>query len=143
MHLKWHFRKEPTPEFSDRPAFSAKSDHPPMGHPNLGVFLSQIEHELFQIPDKCLPYFNLLDHWQRIDLLLLKKADKGSCVVIWDRLDYLLEADKQLGDKSIYKDVSLNEKILRDLVETRNKFFLNLERTGSVSEKEMKYFLHD
>ena len=75
--------------------------------------------------------------------IVLKKADKGSCVVIWDRLDYLLEADKELGDKSIYKDVSVNEKILRDLVETRNKFFLNLERTGSVSEKEMKYFLHD
>ena len=85
----------------------------------------------------------LLDHWQRIDLLLLKKADKGSCVVIWDRLDYLLEAEKQLGDKNIYKDVSFNEKILRDLVETSNKFFLNLKRTGSISEKEMKYFLHD
>ena len=90
-----------------------------------------------------------LGEWQAIRSLaedrsiVIKKADKGSCVVIWDRLDYLLEAEKQLGDKSIYKDVSPNEKILRDLVETSNNFFLNLKRTGSVSEKEMKYFLHD
>ena len=55
MHLKWHFRNEPTPEFSDRPAFSLKSSwNPPTGHPNLEAFLSLIEHEFFKIPDKCL-----------------------------------------------------------------------------------------
>ena len=61
--------------------------------------------------------------------------------VVWDRLDYLSEAEKQLGGKSIYKDVSFNDKILRDLVETSNKMFLNLKREGSISEKEMKYFV--
>ena len=118
MYLKWHFRNEPTPEFSDRPAFSSKSLwNPPTGHPNLEVFLSQIEHELFQIPDKCLPYSNLSkDEWQVIRSLavnrsiFIKKADKGSCEVIWDGLDYLSEAEKQLGDKNIYKDVSFNKK---------------------------------
>ena len=97
MRLKWHFRNEPTPEFSDRPAFSPKLLwNPPTGHPNLVVFLSQIEHELFQIPDKCLPYSNLSkDEWQAIRSLAedrsiaIKKVDKGSCLVIWDRLDYL------------------------------------------------------
>ena len=79
----------------------------------------------------------LLDHWQRIDLLLLKKADKGSCVVIWDRLDYLSEAEKQLGDKNIYKNVSFNDKILRDLVETSNKMFLNLKRINVGNENEI------
>ena len=60
MRLKWHFRNEPTPEFSDQPAFSPKSLwNPTTGHPNLEVFLSQIEHELFQIPDNSLPYSNL------------------------------------------------------------------------------------
>ena len=56
MHLKWHFRNEPKPEFSDRPAFSPKSSwNPPTGHPNLEAFLSLIENEFFKIPDKCLP----------------------------------------------------------------------------------------
>ena len=68
---------------------------------------------------------------------------KGSCAVIWDRLDYLSESEKQLGDKNIYKDISFNEKILRDLVETSSKMFLNLKREGSISEKEMKYFVHN
>ena len=45
MCLKWHFRNEPTPEFSDWPVFSPKSLwNPPTGHPNLEVFLHQIEH---------------------------------------------------------------------------------------------------
>ena len=143
MRLKWHFRNEPTPEFRDRPTFSPKSSwNPPTSHLNLEVFLSQIEHELFQIPDKYLPYSNLSkDEWQPIRSLaentsiVIKKAGKGLCVVVWDRLDYLSEAEKQLGDKSIYKDVSFNDKILRDLVETSNQLFLNLKRKKSISEK--------
>ena len=114
------------------------------------MFLSQIEHELFQIPDKCLPYSNLSkDKWKAIRSLaedrsiVIKKADKGSCVVVWDRLDYLSEAEKQLGDKSIYKNVSFNDKILRDLAETSNELFLNLKTKGSISGKEMKYFVYD
>ena len=73
MRLKWHFRNESTPEFSDQPAFSPKSSwNPPTGHPNLEVFLSQVEHELFQIRKNG----RLLDHWQRIDLLSLKRQTK-------------------------------------------------------------------
>lgn len=63
----------------------------------------------------------LLDPWHRIDLLLSKKVDKGLCVVVWDRLDYLSEAEKQFDDKNIYNDISFNDKILRDTVETSNK----------------------
>ena len=91
------------------------------------MFLSKIEHELFQIPDKSLPYSNLSkDGCQAIRSLaedrsiVIKNADKGSCVVVWDRLDYLSEAEKQLDDKKIYNEVSFNDKILRDLVETSN-----------------------
>ena len=94
------------------------------------MFLSQIKHELFQIPDKCLPYSNLSkDEWQAIRSLtgnrpiVIKKVDKGSCAVIWDRLDYLSEAEKQLRDKNIYRDASFNDKILRDLVEKVIKCF--------------------
>ena len=28
--------------------------------------------------------------------IIIKLADKGSCVVVWDREDYLAEADRQL-----------------------------------------------
>ena len=69
MCLNLFFRNEATPELTDRPAFSSKSSwNPPTDHPNLEVFLSQIEHEIFQIPDAYLiPIFlrkngRLLNH---------------------------------------------------------------------------------
>ena len=40
-------------------------------------------------------------------------------------------------------DVSFNDKILRNLVKTSNKMFLNLKRKGSILEREMKYFAYD
>ena len=36
--------------------------------------------------------------------ILIKKDDKGSCVVIWDHSDCIMEAEKQLSDKTIYKE---------------------------------------
>ena len=55
MRFKWYFRDEPTPFFSEQPSFSPNSSwSSPVGHPNLEVFLSQIEQELFRIPDKSL-----------------------------------------------------------------------------------------
>ena len=117
---------------------------------NPEVLLNQIKHEFLQIPQKYLPYSCLFkEEWLAIKSLeedrfiVIKKVGKGLCVVVWNRLDYLSEAEKQLGDKNIHKNVSFKDKILRDLVETNNKMFLSLKRKGSISEKEMKYFVYD
>ena len=61
-------------------------------------------------------------------LFVIKKASKGSCVVVLDRLAYLSDAEKQLDEKNNYEDFFFNNKILCDLVETSNKMFLNLKR---------------
>ena len=61
-------------------------------------------------------------------LFVIKKASKGSCVVVLDRLDYLSDAEKQLDQKNNYEDFFFNNKILCDLLETSNKMFLNLKR---------------
>ena len=61
-------------------------------------------------------------------LFVIKKAGKGSFVVVSDRLDYLSDAEKQLHGKNNSEDFSFNDKILCDLVETSNKMFLNLKR---------------
>ena len=37
--------------------------------------------------------------------IVLKKADKGSCVEFSDSDDYVSEAGKQISDKAIYKNV--------------------------------------
>ena len=47
--------------------------------------------------------------------IIIKKADKGSCVVVWDRYSYLLENERQLKDGEIYRSVTFNEKLIEDL----------------------------
>ena len=47
MRLKWYFRNDPTPDFSEKPSFTPKSSwKPPTGHPNLEVFLSELEKKI-------------------------------------------------------------------------------------------------
>ena len=58
--------------------------------------------------------------------IVIKKADKGSTVVVWDRNDYILDAEKQFSDANVYKDVSFNWNILQELVGTSNQLFQNL-----------------
>ena len=60
------------------------------------------------------------EEWQANDRsIVIKKADKGPCVVVWDRNDYLLEAEIQLSGTKVYRDVSNAENILRKLSEKK------------------------
>ena len=147
MRTKRPFRNEPTPFFSESPAFIPKSTwKPPLDHPNIEVFPSQLEKEIFTFSEKPLRYSNLSKkEWQAVRSLandrniVIKKADKGSCLVIWDRLDYIMEAEKQLSDKTICKDVTFNKNIIPNLTEKSNKIFENLKRRGFISVKQLKY----
>ena len=65
--------------------------------------------------------------------IVIKKADKGFSVVVWDHYDYSVEAQKQLKDENVYK-VEFT-KILQDLVETSNKMFRSLKTKGKIDEK--------
>ena len=72
--------------------------------------------------------------------IIIKKADKGSCIVIWGRNDYLMEAEKQLSHKDVYPEVSNSESILSNLAEISNKMFISLKKRGDITEKQLKYF---
>ena len=151
MRSKWFFRNEPTPKFSEVPAFSPKSSwKPPNGHPYLEVFLSQLENEIFKLFFDYLKQSNTSkEEWQAITALaddrtiVNKRADKESCVVVWDRMDYLLETEKQLSDTNVYKSVKFKEKLLTDLAESSNNMFLNLKRKDLINQKELKYFTYE
>ena len=120
MHFKWYFCNEPSSEFIETPSFTPKfSWKPPKGHSSLEVFLSEIEKEIFAIPDSRLGYSNLSqEEWQAMRSLaddrniVIKKTDKGSSVVVSDRYDSIAEAEKQLKDQNVYKDVEFTKKIL-------------------------------
>ena len=90
MRIKWHFRNEPTSDFSNIPAFAPISTwKPPKGHTNLEVVLSKVEYDLFKAIEVPLGYSNLSkEEWDAIRSLannrniVIKRAEKGSCVVI-------------------------------------------------------------
>ena len=75
--------------------------------------------------------------------IVIKKADKGSCVIIWDRNDYITEAESQLKNEIVYKKVYLKQDILCELVTKSNGFFKDLRRSGCITEKKLKYFSYE
>ena len=121
MRIKWHFWNEPTSDFGNIPAFAPKSAWKPnKGHPNLEVFLSQVEFDLCKAIEKPLGCSNLSkEEWDaRRSMaddrnIVIKRADKGSFVVIWDRNDNVKEVEIQLSNQNVYKSV---DKILTELV---------------------------
>ena len=87
MRTKSFFRNEPTPQFIEVPAFSPKSSwKPPKGHPNLEVFLSQLENEIFEMLFDNLKHSNASKDLQAIraslddSTIVIKRTDKGPCV---------------------------------------------------------------
>ena len=89
--------------FSEKSAFTPKSKwKPPKDHPNLEVFLSQTEKELFELAESPLNYSNFSnEEWQAMRSLVndrsvvIKKADKDLFVVEWDHEDYIAEAERR------------------------------------------------
>ena len=86
------------------------------------VVLSQVESDLFKAIERSLGYFNLSkEEWDAIRSLaddrnvVIKRADKGSCVVIWDRNDYIKEAESNLAIRMFMKVLSLKTKYLQNL----------------------------
>ena len=73
---------------------------------------------------------------------IIKKADKGPCVVVWDKWLYGLSW-KTPRIKNIHKDVNFSDKTLRDLVDKSNKTFRSFTSQGKINEKELKYFTYD
>ena len=61
-------------------------------------------------------------------------------MVIWDRNDFVKEAETQLSNQNVYKSVEFQDKILSELVEKSNHFFKSLKARGIISEKELQHF---
>ena len=69
---------------------------PPKSHSALEMFLSQMEGEIFShLPGNSTSYNLTKEEWKAMKglaedrIILRNPKDKGSCVVVWDKLDYL------------------------------------------------------
>ncbi|CAB4028918.1 Hypothetical predicted protein, partial [Paramuricea clavata] len=152
MRNKWHFRDNVTADFSEIPAFRPKSTWtPPKGCPSLELFLSQIEKELFEcVPQKLWKHNLSKIEWLALKTLtednsiIIKPADKGSCVVVWDRDDYLAEGYSQLSENNVYTKMErFSEETVMSLTEESNNMFHKLYNQGCISKDEFKYFSYD
>ena len=105
-----------------------------------------MKKKLFELAETSLGFSNFSkEEWKAVRALangrsIIKKADKGSCMVVWDRNDDIAVAEKQLSDENIYKDVNFKDKILQELTDNSNKMFKSLKMNWSITEKELKHF---
>lgn len=65
--------------------------------------------------------------------IIIKKADNGSCVIVWDHEDWIAEESNQLNDKSVYKSVKIKDKIPQELTEKSNSIFKCLKQKGEIT----------
>ena len=70
--------------------------------------------------------------------IIIKPADKGLCVVLWDRENYLAKEDRQLKDIETYESSSFKDAYLVKLVE--KSIFQFLRKRKLITEEQLKYF---
>ena len=82
---------------------------------SIEVYLSCLEEELLAISAHGNNFSNLsvleqeaLRNLKADNTIIIKEADKGSGVVVWDRDDYLKEADNHLTDIRFYAECPSN-----------------------------------
>ena len=141
MSCGWYFRIAPSDNFSNVSAFRPKSHWKlPTGHRSVELFLSRLKKELFSLlPGKPRSYI-AKEEWKAMRNLLenrsiiIKPADKGSSVVIWDQEDYLSQGERQLSDHSTYLDVKKFSQ-MSNLPKKSSRIFKGLCNKKPITEK--------
>ena len=144
LRLKWHFRNDE--EEFDRNKFKPKSTFNPRNKDAaIEIYFSSLEEKLMNIEIPQNKYNNLtkeersaLYNLKNDKNIVLKSADKGSAVVVWDTDDYIKEAEKQHGDKEIYEEVCNDPK---PLISTIHKAIEKIWKRGDLNADTIKYFI--
>ena len=143
LRSKWHFRNENKDIHRDM--FKPKSKFNPRNKDAaIELYLSSLEEKLMKVEvpkDK----FNNLTKSERKALydlkndksIVIKSADKGSAVVVWDREDYIKEAEKQLGDEQVYEEVSNDA---APLLKTINEVIAKIRKRGDLKRDNLDLF---
>ena len=110
----------------------------------LELYLSRLDEEIMAIDTK-LSYSNLtkeellaLNSLRDDTSIIIKEADKGSGVVLWDREDYFKEAEKQLGDKETYAELSLDP--VSPLISIVKGCISQVKNRGDIPNETLEYF---
>ena len=69
---------------------------------------------------------------------MIKSAGKGSAVVVWDREDYIKEAEKQIGDEEVYEEVSSDA---TPLPKTINAVIAKIRKRSDLKRDTLDYII--
>jgi hypothetical protein len=97
-------------------AFKPKSTfNPPPQEDTLEAFCKQVKHKVLQTPIRKVRWSNMskqersgLNDLKNIPEITIKKADKGSAIVVMNTCDYIFEAERQLNNKLAYKKLDFD-----------------------------------
>ena len=140
----WHFRNDEKPFPYEK--FRHKSTFNPRNKDTvIETYLSSLEERLLDI-DISSKRFNNLTKEERNALhnlrddttIIIKGADKGSAVVVWDREDYLKEAYKQIENKDVYEKFQNDSGIL---INTIMRALEKIRIRGDLPNGTLSYFL--
>ena len=145
LRLKWHFWE--SEDFSEYPAFRPRSKFNPR-HKNAAIelYLSKLEEELMSISAQGNNYSNVsreeskaINSLRSDRTIVVKEADKGSGVVVWDREDYITEAESQLGDSEVYSrlDNDPSERLHQIISDTLKK----ISDRGDLDQTTLDYLM--
>ena len=145
LRLKWWFKDEE--DFSEIPVFRPRSKFNPR-HKDVAieVYLSKIEDEIMKLSAVGKNFSNLtreeisaLNGLKSDRTIVIKEADKGSGVVVWDREDYIREAEDQLGDPDVYLPLDSDPSdILHNVI---NQAMGSIRQRGDVDDKTLEYLM--
>ena len=143
LRLKWHFRNEENKfdldQFKPKSIFNLRNKDAA-----IEVYMSSLEEKLMKIEIPKDKYNNLTcKEWQALydfkndESIVIEGSSKESTVVVWDRADYIKEAEKQLGDSDAYEEplMTLNH-LLAPYIERQKK---NRKRVD-LKKEPIKYF---
>ena len=144
LRLMWHFRNDER-EITINPFQKKSKFNPKRNDASIEIYLSKLEEEILNI-DTRLNYSNLTKEEKKAlyalrddTSIIIKEADKGSGIVVWDREDYLEEAKQQLDEKDVYKKV--NGDVEGPLIKLIKGVLGNVRKRGDISDKTLDYFL--
>ena len=143
LRLKWDFRNDkiniPINPFKVKYTFNARNKEAV-----IEMYLSSLEKKLLKIEVPKDKFNNLTkgegDALYNLDndkAIVVKGADKGWAVVVWDREHYIKDTTNQLGDANIYKEATSDAKPLINIMLNTLE---NIRERGDVYTDTWGYF---
>ena len=112
---------------------------------NIDLYLSSLKEKLMKVEVPKDKFINLTNsEWKALyDLkndenIEIKSTDNSVAAIVWDRKGYIIEAEKQLGDEEVYKEV-FND--AASLLKTINAVIAKIRKWGDLKRDNLGYFM--